>query len=402
MKKHTILLILLLSSVILWAQKPSVKVFNINQSGSLPEHGIIYSLPMNKIKIHVTAIKKVIKAGPFKDYAQKYLGEANVVKADKVAWEINKIDLFPTAHIDTSQIYVVSTTGDNFANYISITDEGFLKAINLRESAEEIKQRSVSATNPALKNQNKSLSYSQLSTTQTLVEKVDTVYKRVQQDTMVVRVPIVRRQLVQKSREQKAAEIAKLLFTLRDDKNALLIGEGDGNALPDGAALKQMLAEMDRLENEYMAMFIGKSWQEVYHFEYEYTPNQMRSFERKVLFKLSSQFGILPADDSKGVPILLAVKKDNSLAGIRYFLEKQERMRKKPLDQIGIAYRIPGLAQITIQKNKEPIYSKSLKIAQYGYINHLPTSLLKKKDYSVQFNSLYGSLIGIHAFENKQ
>lgn len=401
MKKHAILLILLLSSVMLWAQKPSVKVFNINQAGSLPEHGIIYSLPMNKIKIHVTAIKKVIKAGPFKDYAQKYLGEANVVKADKVAWEINKIDLFPTAHIDTSQIYVVSTTGDNFANYISITDEGFLKAINLRESAEEIKQRSVSATNPALKSQNKSLSYSQLSTTQTLVEKVDTVYKRVQQDTMVVRVPIVRRQLVQKSREQKAAEIAKLLFTLRDDKNALLIGEGDGNALPDGAALKQMLAEMDRLENEYMAMFIGKSWQEVYHFEYEYTPNQMRSFERKVLFKLSSQFGILPADDSKGVPILLAVKKDNSLAGIRYFLEKQERMRKKPLGQIGIAYRIPGLAQITIQKNKEPIFSKSMKIAQYGYINHLPATLLKKKNYSVQFNSLYGSLIGIHAFDNK-
>ncbi len=395
MRKIKLTAIFILFTMALFAQKSYVNVRNINEAGPLVEPGIIYNLPMNKIKIKVTAVKKVVKAGPFQQYAAKYLGEADVNKDNKVAWEISKIDLYTTAVMDTSQFYVINSWGNNLANYISLSDEGFIRSVNATTSAEEITMRGTTENQAKKEQKNRTLSYSQLSTTQTLVEKVDTVYKQVQQDTMVVRVPIVRRQLVQKSKEQKAAEIAKLLFTLRDDKNALLIGEGDGNALPDGKALKLMLAEMDRLEEEYMAMFIGKSWQEVYQFEYEYTPSSMRSFERKVLFKLSSQYGILPAEDSRGVPILLAVRKDNSQASIHYFLEKQKRTRKKPLKELGIAYRVPGLAQVTLQKNREPLFTQNVKIAQYGYINHLPVSLLKKDNYMIQFNTLYGSLIGI-------
>ena len=50
-------------------------------AGKHNEYGLIYSLPVTHVRITVEAEKTVLKAGPFFNYAKKYLGVDNVVVA---------------------------------------------------------------------------------------------------------------------------------------------------------------------------------------------------------------------------------------------------------------------------------------------------------------------------------
>lgn len=393
--KKLFLFLALASFVGLHAQKSFIDVRNLNEVGLLPESAILYSLPQNKIHIRVWATKKVMMVGPFHEYAAKYLGDEKVNQADKTAWEISRVEYYTTAQPDTSHIYAIRATGDNLANHVSLTNEGYLRAINDNNPLQVNNTSLHTAWKGQEDEQEKRSSFALVSTRQSMVEKIDTVYRKERNDSMEVQVPIVRRQLVEKTTEQKAAEIAKLLFTLRDDRNALLIGESDGKALPDGAALQLMLKEMDQLERHYLELFIGSSWQEQHSFDFEYLPHPMRPFERKVLFKFAPQNGVLSAEDTRGIPVLLAIQKENVQEQHKQFLEKQRRMRKKPLPEQGHAYRLPGEAKVSLQRNKETLFEETLKIAQFGIINHLPVELLRRKDYTVQFNPLYGSLIGV-------
>ena len=377
------------------AQKDFVNVYNLQDATQFETEGVIYALPQNKITVTVTVQKHVIKTGPFKQYAEKYLGDANVNQNDKVAWEITQIQFGTEAIPDTAQYYFVENMGHGLASFLTLDENLFLHAINGSNLPENTSNEPKHKVEQQSRNTDKLVSYARITTRQSMVEKIDTVYKQVQQDSMTVRVPIVRRQLVEKTDEQKAKEIAELLFLLRDDKNALLTGEGDGNALPDGVALQTMVAELDKLENEYMALFIGKSWTEQYTYHYEFTPRGSINQERSILFRFSPQQGILPASDPKGQAVMLEIQQLQQHKPIVDFLERQKRFRLKPLKENGLVYRIPGTAQIKLQQGNTNLASSQLPLAQYGTLSRLPVDILKRTNYRVIFNPLYGSLLQI-------
>ncbi|MEN9444011.1 MAG: hypothetical protein RIS47_901, partial [Bacteroidota bacterium] len=298
-RKKVYTLIISLLALGAWAQKSTINVYPLLQAPYLEQGGIIYNLPANKLIIKLTVKKLTVKTGPFKQYAEKYLGDASVHQTDKVAWRIDQIDITTSAIPDSTQYYVVATNGNSLGSLISLTDELYLQSVNEIAAGKGIDNSRITLEDDTQPDRNIP-NYSRVSIKQTMVEKIDTVYRQVQTDTMIVRIPTIRRQLVEKSPEEKARELSQLLFALRDDKNALIKGEGDGKALPDGTALQQMLSEMNALEKEYLALFIGTSWTENYTYTFEYTPKIDQENDRTVLFKFATTDGILPVTDRNG------------------------------------------------------------------------------------------------------
>lgn len=57
------------------------------------EYGIVYSLPLTELKIEVTATRTVQKAGPYWQYAKKYIGTDRVIREDAENWTISSVDV---------------------------------------------------------------------------------------------------------------------------------------------------------------------------------------------------------------------------------------------------------------------------------------------------------------------
>jgi len=63
---------------------------------------------------------------------------------------------------------------------------------------------------------------------------------------------------------------------------------------------------------------------------------------------------------------------------------------------MGLAYRIPGKANISVSMSGESLGMATLPIAQYGIIQFLPGQLLSKPDIMIRMHPELGSLEGIY------
>ena len=84
-----------------------------------------------------------------------------------------------------------------------------------------------------------------------------TLYKTVMSAEGIEKVPVKQSQTVVKSLEKKAEETAEMIFKLRQKRVEIVTGDTD--ATFSGEAMAATLKEIQRLEDEYMSMFIGKS-----------------------------------------------------------------------------------------------------------------------------------------------
>ena len=62
----------------------------------------------------------------------------------------------------------------------------------------------------------------------------------------------------------------------------------------------------------------------------------------------------------------------------------------------GLAYRLPGKANITVSRDSKELANKTLLIAQYGIIKFLPRQLLGQPDIMIRMHPELGSLEGIY------
>ena len=98
-------------------------------AGKHNEYGLIYSLPVTHVRITVEAEKTVLKAGPFFNYAKKYLGVDKVVVADSVKWTIKNIDIDTYGVPDADNRYLMQFKS-GYAPFVILSKEGLPLAIN--------------------------------------------------------------------------------------------------------------------------------------------------------------------------------------------------------------------------------------------------------------------------------
>ena len=343
-----------------------------------PENGIIYVLPKSKLIITAEITKEIKEKGIFADYTHLYFNTKNAVLRNSTKFYISDISVKTIPVIDSSQIYRIISPKNINPLLLNLSKGNFISGINLSD----IQAGKVNTEQNKIQNQNTKTDisdYADISLHSVREVRYDTIYKEVLKDSVMIKIPVIRKKEVYKSKAKQAKEIAEIIFNLRDDKYALLTGENDGNNFPDGEALKQMLSKLSELERNYMSLFTGREIKIKKNYQFEFIPDNKSGNKSNILFYFSEKKGI--TKDTTDTPVVL------NLYDLKPQISKPELQEKNK----GIIYRIPGKAEISILLNTKNLYKTELEIPQLGSLNIIPAKLFKSR-ITVEFYPELGAL----------
>ena len=322
-----------------------------SSSGSItgPVEGVVYSLPQTGIRVHVKASRERLVHGPFAAYAQKMLGIDNVPSADVDRWNMDEIQIEMFSEPDPEQVHKALGKA---AQMVSLTESGILAGINSDINVEKPVFQTSSFLMKGLDQKNKFTDLSIWS------------YYSPTDSTR-------RFKMVSKNEEQKAAEAAETIFNLRNSRFALLTN-ADDEALPDGKSFEVMTQELGKMEENYVALFIGKSEKQNYEFSFDYVPGS-KTVKGEVFFRFSDDRGVLPKSDLSGRPIVVDVTKSENLATKQSGLSTSDNPFA---GKSGLYYRMPGMAEIRIMDGNAQLATSRAAIAQFGSTAPIPEDIL--------------------------
>ncbi len=343
------------------------------------KNGIIYALPKSKIIVKVEITKEKKQKGIFADYTHLYFNTKNAVLQNDTKYFISDITIKTIPVVDSMQIYRIVSPENINPLLLNLTKESFISGINLSDiQAGKVNSKQ----NLIRKEDTKSgiFDYADISLHSVREIRYDTIYKEVMRDSVMIKIPVIRKKEVYKSKAKQAKETADMIFNLRDDRYALLTGENDGDNFPDGNAVKLMLKELSELEKNYMSLFTGREINIRKTYQFEIDPMTSESENKKVLFYFSDNKGI--TSDTSDVPVIINfVKKETSITNSFSLNDKNK----------GIIYRIPGKTAVDIIFKGKELYKTELEITQAGTLNLIPANLFKEK-ITVEFYPELGAL----------
>lgn len=198
------------------------------------------------------------------------------------------------------------------------------------------------------------------------------------------------------SLSKRAQLAAERVFELRQNRNDLISGQAD-NTPPDGKSMQLALDNLTAQEAALVAMFAGtkKTWTEVN--TVSYTPSDDEDPSGIVIARLSPIDGIVGPDNLSGEPIYLSV---NVIE--RGIIPTGERGETKPFPKNGVAYTIPGTAEVTINFRGKKIASQRVELAQLGVDYGLDPKIFveKKSPAFLIFNPATGGISTLGIKEN--
>jgi len=330
------------------------KTAPLGDAKKLKKTSIIYSLPKTGFHVEVEITKTTVVPGPFYDYAKEFLGIEDVPREDTSYFSLTSVNLQSFEEPDTGQYYVISSCKTEFLteNLLTLTGQGLMLMHPPYMDKQEFRDSYWAGEKwrPY---------YTNLSVKRNVFEKIDTFYKTILQDTSFVRVPLIKKQLTQKSKVKKAEEAANFIIKLRKRRFKLIAGMYE--KYPEGASLEVSVRELDELEEEYLSLFIGKSYnrQEKYHFYIYPLENGQNTLFLGCLGQ--DGFNTIPVEGGKP----LQVKFDN--LQVTTPLEKKFA-RKKGRVKNTLYYRVPGEANLTITLGEKVIFFNRVKISQAGTV----------------------------------
>lgn len=317
------------------------------------DYGVTYLLPQTEIEIVLQTTKHTYTPGEFCKYADRYLRLNNISPEQEVFWTLDKIQTRVAGIPDKNNVYFVKLKDKTVAPLMELTQDGIIRSINLPLSGQQV----VSQTSQTTVNSDSSLDPRSF-----LTEEI----------------------LMSNSSAKMAELIAKEIYTIRESKNTLLRGESD-NMPKDGAQLKLMLDNLTLQEQSMTEMFAGTTKKEVQTTTIRLTPKEMKN---EVAFRFSKRLGIVSKDDLAGEPYYISVTnlKTPDISNVEESKKKLE----------GIAYNVPGRAQITLTQDNKKLFNEELPITQFGTIEYLaPVLFNKNSTIKVLFDTATGGLIKV-------
>lgn len=269
----------------------------------IPQGAIVYSLPSTTLYFTVEAEKESFVAGPYAKYAQKYLG-VTARESSSENYKIKNVTMTPFIEADPETNYPIIIAGSKTAtaNFLEFTNQGLLMWSDSYAGKQEKFRFSTMNDNSI---------FNQASATSNLTSEKTTLYKTVQTASGVERVPVQQTQVVEKSLEKKAEETANLIFRLRSKRLEIITGETD--ATFSGEAMKAAVDEINRLENEYLDLFFGKSTFDSQVMSFEVKPKADNQKQIYIAFRVSESAGLLPSDNISGRPVVLELKSEEQI-----------------------------------------------------------------------------------------
>lgn len=213
--------------------------------------------PKTKLTFEVSAVQEKFYAGPYARYAQKYLGvEARGEDSSKAT--LTSVVMNYGSDLEASGASVWSKPGFASESFAS-------KGVNANYTSEAATLYSAGSAS------------------------------RLVSQSMTV----------EKTPEQKAREAADMVFLLR--RNRIQIITGDTDATYSGEAMKAAIDELAALEQEYLSLFLGYTVTEEQKVTFDVSPSSDADDQIYVIFRLSDEEGLLPAEEIGGKPYYLNI-----------------------------------------------------------------------------------------------
>ena len=316
------------------------------------DYGVVYALPKTQIEIEIKANKVNYKPGEFSKYADRYLRLTNISAEPEEYWELSSVKVKPVGVPNSEATYFVKLKDKTVAPLMELTEDGLIKSINVP--------------------------YSGNNTTKAATNTPASQRKANPRDFLTEEI------LMASSTAKMAELVAKEIYNIRESKNALLRGEAD-NMPKDGAQLKLMLDNLNQQETAMTEMFSGKIKKEPKTFTIRLTPKEMKD---EVAFRFSRKLGVVANNDLAGEPYYISVTDLKSPD-----VSATEEGKKK-VD--GVAYNLPGKAQVTLMYNNKKLFDDQLPITQFGTVEYLaPVLFNKNSTIKVLFDTATGGLIKV-------
>ncbi len=157
----------------------------------------------------------------------------------------------------------------------------------------------------------------------------------------------------QSSLEDNARLAADQIFKIRKSRYELITAEAGENVF--GAGLASALDELDRQEEEYLSLFLGRQFNTTVVKQYKVTPAAGK--QTYIVCRFSSIDGPLSADDLSGEPVVLETKALNTAS------TNGLNISPKPTKT---AYCIADDASCRIVFNNKEIASITVPVYQFG------------------------------------
>lgn len=353
-------LIPILLSALLCVPTLSAQQTRLLTADNYNDYGLVYTLPSTALQIKITARQTMETAGPFAQYAAKSLGRTDVVTENNEFWEITGISVTPYGvSLQGAEQYRMQLK-PGALTYIAVDDNGMISSINTTPEPQNLHTD----------NQDESLSPLR-------PESPDDYLMYVNEDFIAAQ-----------SQLKKAQLLTEGLLETRSAKNDLATGNADTQPT-DGTQLRLMIEELQKRENALTKAFTGTRRSIELSKTFTFIPDEDGEY---VLCRLSDFSGFTDPEDLSGDPVYISV--EQTRAGE---IPVDEKGNPKIMPKDGVAYCIPGAANITIRFNGRRIYSGETECAQYGSVFALSPSLFTaKKDpaYAI-FNPVTGGLRAI-------
>lgn len=327
----------------------------ISELKTIPKDAFVYSLPRTVISVDIEYEKIIGKRGPFYDLRFKYLGLEEGLEEDFTYWSLSNIQLSSHQEIDPQEYYVVS--GNVYSNFLSLSKRGLVLSAESGMLGEGIDN-----LDPFFKDE---AFFTDLSVKRNLEVVTDTASKMVFVDTGFIRVPYVEMKSRFKTLDEKAEEAANFIIKIRKRRFKLLSGQYD--VFPEGVALEYAVKELTKLENEYLALFIGKTVRYKYSKLFEVIPESGSSEQSIALFNFSESTGV----QDMGRPAGNLVKLNIKALGTTRPLEPYQ-FSTDSLSLGELIYRVPEVTEITIHKESKILFMQKLLVYQLGLLLRLP------------------------------
>ena len=146
-----------------------------------------------------------------------------------------------------------------------------------------------------------------------------------------------------------------MIFKLRKTRVQIITGDTDAN--DSGEAMSSALAEISRLEKEYMTLFTGYSEFQTQKKRFDIVPANDQRTKVQVVFRLSDEEGLLPADNLSGKPYFVDIA-PQEIAG--------NEVARGGKGAAVIVYRIPAICTVQLSDGTDILLQSRLPIYQFG------------------------------------
>lgn len=309
------------------------------------DYGVVYTLPSTAIDVTFEIEKITRTHGEFYKYAKRILNVNDPIVEDSEEYSLKSIVLSTHGVPNPDERYLVKFSPGS-SIFMLLNDSDIPLAINTERIYEPEKPK--------------------------LPEAVEPEPSPLQ--SPAARQVITAEMLQSQSSLKRAQLAAEQLYALRQSRSDLLTGQAD-QMPPDGQAMKIIMDNINAQEAALTAMFVGTEQSSTEVITISVLPGDS-DFTDRVIARISPIEGLVSADDLSGVPVYMSY---NIKSRGEYPVNEKGVQLTFPKN--GLAYCIPGTAEITVSFEGNEEASATFDIAQAGIVYGLnPGSFTHKRE----------------------